>query len=67
MQVRLHGYLKHEQHAEDFVAHALLGGRETLGENVSQPEEPLAEVVVGACEVEDREGDDVDGGGRDGG
>ena len=56
VQRTLNGHLQDEEHAEDFVADALFAGRNALGEDVAQCEEPLAKVVVGACEVERREG-----------
>ena len=56
VQRTLDRHLQDEQHAEDFVADALLTGRNALGEDVAQGEEALAEVVVGACEVECRKG-----------
>ena len=61
VQRTLNGHLQDEEHAEDFVADALFARRNALGEDVAQREEPLAEVVVGACEVECREGERVDG------
>lgn len=67
VQPRLHRELQDEQHAEDFVADALLGGLDAAGEEVAQAEEALGEVVVGAGEVEDAEGEGVQGrGGGDG-
>ena len=52
MKISLHGYLEDEEDAEDFVADALVGWREVLCEDVAEGEEPFAEVVVGAGEVE---------------
>ena len=63
MEPSLHGHLEHEEDAEDFVADALLGWGDAFCEDVAQAEEPFAEVVVGAREVEEGEREGVDGGG----
>lgn len=59
----LHGDLEDEEHAEDFVADALVGGGEAFGEDVAEAGEAFAEVVVGAGEVEGCEAEGVEGGG----
>lgn len=64
MQVALGGELDDEKDAEDFVALSVGGVGHRAGEDVAQREQPLGELVVGAVEVEEREGDGVDGRGR---
>lgn len=64
MQVALDGELDDEQDAEDFVASSVGGVGHRAGEDVAQREKPLGELVVGAVEVEERQGNGLDGRGR---
>lgn len=61
VQVALDGELYDEQHAEDLVASSVGGVWHVAREDVAQGEEALRQLVVRAVEVEEREGDGLDG------
>ena len=62
VQPSLHGHLQDEQHAEDFVSNALFGRWDAFREDVAETEESFAEMVVGAREIEERQGERVEWG-----
>ena len=62
VQPFLHGHLQGERHAEDFMSHALFGRWDAFREDVAETEESFAEMVVGAREIEERQGERVEWG-----